>query len=200
MSYLPLFWVVERLVPAIQNSSKEYPMNKRLSIFGFLLMFLSGCVAQSAQAEPSGKDNGSAVQYQIVLGKSFNDRDVVNFFASNNCLAIAQFEICKEAGMSFWMDSNQTVGYVYLYSGNNEEGVQRYRGKLPYGLSFYDPMWLVEEKLKKLDTNRTGLPDEADSPDHIHYRTSYKRMNLDIIYNSPIEDPDAYIYAVLISK
>ena len=179
-------------------------MNKWLSIFGFLLMFLSGCAAQSAQAEPSSKSIGETVQYQIVLGRSFNDRDVVNFFASNNCLAITQFEICKEAGMSFWMDSNQTVGYVYLYSGSNEEGVQRYRGKLPYGLSFYDPMWLVQEKLKKFDTDQTspmaGLPDEADSPDHIHYRTSYKRMNLDIIYDSPIEDPDAYIYAILISK
>jgi hypothetical protein len=177
-------------------------MNKWLCILGFLMvisLFISGCTAQSVQAKPAGTDIAAAVQYQTVLGKSFNDRDVTTFFTNNNCSAVAQFEICKEAGMSFWMDSNQTVGYVYLYSGN-EDGLQRYRGKLPYGLSFYDPMWLVEQKLRKLDPNRTELPDKADSPDYIHYRASYKSMNVDIIYNSPIADPDAYIYAVLISK
>lgn len=174
-------------------------MNRWLSILGFLLMFLSGCAGESVQAEPSNTDIDSKLQYQTVLGKSFNDRDVVNFFASNNCLAFTQFEICKEAGMSFWISADQKIGYVYLYSGN-EDGIQRYRGKLPYGLSFYDPMWLVEQKLRKLDPNRTGLPDEADSPDHIHYSESYKRMGLTVIYNSPIADPDAYIYTVLVSR
>ena len=174
-------------------------MNKWFSILGFLLAFLSGCAGEGVQAEPSSTDINPTIQYQTVLGKSFNDQDVINFFASNNCLAYIQFEICKEKGMSFWIRANQKIGYVYLYSGN-EDAVQRYRGKLPYGLSFYDPMWLVEEKLKKLDTNRTGLPDEADSPDHIHYSASYQRMGLTVIYNSPIEDPDAYIYAVLVSK
>lgn len=174
-------------------------MNKWLSILGFLMVFLSGCAARNVQAESSSTNNAATVQYQIVLGKSFNDPEVTSFFTSNNCSVVAQFEICKEAGMSFWMDSNQTIGYVYLYSGN-EDGVRRYRGKLPYGLSFYDPMWLVEQKLKKLDANRTGLPDEADSPDHIHYRASYKSMNLDIIYDTPIADPDAYIYAISVSQ
>jgi hypothetical protein len=181
-------------------------MNKWLCILGFLMvisLFISGCTAQSVQAKPAGTDIAAAVQYQTVLGKSFNDRDVTTFFTNNNCSAVAQFEICKEAGMSFWMDSNQTVGYVYLYSGN-EDGLQRYRGKLPYGLSFYDPMWLVQEKLKKFDADQTspmaGLPDEAVSPDHIHYRASYKRLNLDVIYDTGSADPDAYIYAVLVSK
>lgn len=177
-------------------------MCKPFNVFNVLAVIslcVSGCVALNAQAKPASTDIAAAVQYQTVLGKSFNDPEVANFFASNNCSAVAQFEICQEAGMSFWMDSDQTVGYVYLYSGN-EDDLQRYRGKLPYGLSFYDPMWLVEQKLKKLNTNRTGLPDEADSPDHIHYSASYKRMGLTVIYNSPIADPDAYIYAVLISK
>ena len=181
-------------------------MNKCLSILGILIvisLFISGCTVQSVQAGPSSTEIDTTIQYQTVLGKSFNDKDVASFFASNNCLAYTQFEICKEAGMSFWISTDQKIRCVYLYSGNTDS-IQRYQGKLPYGLSFYDPMWLVQEKLKKLDVDQTsptaGLPDEASAPDHIHYQASYRRMNLDVIYDMPIADPDAYIYAVLISK
>ena len=45
-----------------------------------------------------------------------------------------------------------------------------------------------------------GLPDEASSPDHIHYWAVYKELGLTVIYNSPGVDEDAYIYAILLSK
>ena len=175
-------------------------MNKCLSILGFLLVFLSGCVAQNVQADPLRTNIETTIQYQTVLGKSFNDRGVVNFFVDNNCSTVAQFEICKEKGMSFWIDSNQKVGYAYLYSGNTD-GFQRYRGKLPYGLSFNEPMWFINAELKKIDTDKlspmAGLPDQADTSDHIHYWAIYKRLGLAVVYDSGIADPDAYIYAVL---
>ena len=45
-----------------------------------------------------------------------------------------------------------------------------------------------------------GVPDEASSPDHIHYWAVYKQLGMTVIYNSPGADEDAYIYAILLSK
>ena len=103
--------------------------------------------------------------------------------------------------MALWADSDQVVRTVYLYAGGTN-GFKRYRGDLPFGLIFYDPMWRVQEKLKNLnadDSFQAGLPDEANSPDHMHYWAVYKRFGMTIIYNSPFADEDAYIYAILIS-
>ncbi len=75
---------------------------------------------------------------------------------------------------------------------------------MPYGLTFYDPMWLVEEKLSALDkdsqSQKIKQPDETSSPDHIHYWATYKQLGLVVVYDTGIADPDAYIYAVLVSK
>jgi hypothetical protein len=64
-------------------------------------------------------------------------------------------------------------------------------------------MWRVEEKLSDPDTDDTleqlGLPDETGSPDHMHYWAMYKRLGMTVIYNSPVPDEDAYIYAILLS-
>ena len=109
--------------------------------------------------------------------------------------------------MAFWIDPNQIVDTVYLYS-RNAEGFRKFKGKLPFGLTFYDPMWQVEQKLSNLNEDDTsqatlwnaGLPDEASSPDHIHYWAVYKQLSMTVIYNSPGADEDAYIYAILLSK
>ncbi len=108
--------------------------------------------------------------------------------------------------MAFWIDPNQIVDTVYLYS-RNAEGFRKYKGKLPFGLTFYDPMWQVEQKLRNLNDDDTsqaawnaGLPDEASSPDHIHYWAFYKELGMTVIYNCPGADEDAYIYAILLSK
>ena len=78
-------------------------------------------------------------------------------------------------------------------------GFLRYRGPLPYGLSFYDPMWRVQEKLMDLDSTnilyQAGLPDETASPNPMHYWAVYKRLDMTVIYNSLGKDEDAYIYA-----
>jgi len=70
----------------------------------------------------------------------------------------------------------------------------------------YDPMWQVQQRLSNLNDEdqatawTTGLPDEASSPDHIHYWAVYKELGMTVIYNSPGADEDAYIYAILLSK
>jgi len=81
------------------------------------------------------------------------------------------------------------------------------KGKLPYGLSFYDPMWWVEEKLRNLSdddelprTRGDGISYEGSSPNHLHYWTVYKRLGMTVIYDEPFPDEDVYIYAILISK
>jgi hypothetical protein len=170
---------------------------KNLSILAAIALFATACGAQTVQDQPEEK--GTA--YQAILGKSLNNEDVVNFITSNNCSPASQFQLCSEAGIALWSDANQIVKMVYLYSGNTE-GFRRYRGELPFGLSFYDPMWRVEEKLSDPDTDDTleqlSLPDETGSPDHMHYWAMYKRLGMTVIYNSPAPDEDAYIYAILL--
>jgi hypothetical protein len=175
---------------------------KNLSILAAIALYATACGTQTVQDQPEEK--GAA--YQAILGKSLNDEDVANFITSNNCSPASQFQLCSEAGIAFWSDANQIVKMVYLYSGNTE-GFRRYRDELPFGLSFYDPMWRVEEKLRDLETDDTspltlkaGLPDEGVTPDHMHYWAMYKRFSMTVIYNSPGDDEDAYIYAIAVNK
>jgi len=187
----------------VTHREKEDLMNKflkNLSILAALITFLnSACGTRTVQPQPEEK----AATYQTILGKSLNDKNVVDFIASNNCSPAAEFRLCKDAGMAFWGDSSQIVKMVYLYSGNTD-GFRRYRGELPYGLTFYDPMWRVQEKLSDPDTGnplqQLGLPDEVGSPDHMHYWALYKRLGMTVIYNSPGKDEDAYIYAIMMSQ
>ena len=170
-----------------------------------LLLLLMGFSPQSVQMERKANGVSEAASYQTVLGKSLDDKEVADFMAANNCSSEAQFQVCKDAGMAFWINSNQIADTVYLYS-RNAEGFQKFRGKLPFGLTFYDPMWQVEHKLSNLNGDdqvtawNTGLPDEASSPDHMHYWAVYKDLGLTVIYNSPGADEDAYIYAILLRK
>jgi hypothetical protein len=176
---------------------------KVLSILVAIPLLISGCAEQPVQEEKAAP---KVAVYQSILGKSLTDEAVADFLASNTCSRINHFELCKDAGMALWADSDQIVKIVYLYSGTLD-GFRRYRGELPFGLSFYDPMWKVEEKLRELNaddilqpTSLAGLPDEGSSPDHIHYGAVYKRLNMTIVYNSPFADEDAYIYAILVTK
>jgi hypothetical protein len=41
--------------------------------------------------------------------------------------------------------------------------------------------------------HQASLPDEAGSPDHMHYWAMYKRLGMMVMYNSPGADEDAYI-------
>ena len=178
---------------------------KALSILAVIAL-ATACGAQAVRAEPVRTDNVAKASYQVVLGKSISGKDVTDFIAIHNCSSADQFQLCQDAGMAFWIDPNQIVDTVYLYS-RNAEGFRKYKGKLPFGLTFYDPMWQVEQKLRDLNEDDTsqvswnaGLPDEASSPDHIHYWAVYKELGLTVIYNSPGADEDAYIYAILLSK
>ena len=174
-------------------------------VLAVLSLLLMGCSPQVAQLEPKANSAPEVASYQTVLGKSLNDKDVADFMVANNCSSEAQFQVCREAGMAFWIDPNQIVDTVYLYS-RNAEGFRKFKGKLPFGLTFYDPMWQVQQRLSNLNDEdqatawTTGLPDEASSPDHIHYWAVYKELGMTVIYNSPGADEDAYIYAILLSK
>lgn len=176
---------------------------KNLSSLVAMAIFITACGAQGVQAQPEERAAPKPLTYEAALGKSLNDKNVADFIARNNCSPADQFQLCKDAGMAFWADSNQIVRTVYLYAGN-ADGLRRYRGELPFGLSFYDPMWRVEDKLRDVDSDdalqQAGLPDEGSSPDHFHYWAVYQRLGMTVIYNSPGADEDAYIYAVLVSK
>lgn len=170
-----------------------------------IMLFTTACSMHAVQAQQENQITSKTPIYEVVLGKSLTDKVVADFIASNNCSSADQFWLCQDIGMALWTASDQTVKTVYMYAGNGD-GFKQYRGKLPFGLSFYDPMWKVEDKLKdpSLDeklhpTWKAGLPDEGDSPDHTHYWAVYKRLGLTVIYNSSSADKDAYIYAVLVS-
>lgn len=178
-------------------------LNKIFVIFAAIPLLIGACGGQSVHAERNEASPSAATSYQVVLGKSLNNEDVVNFIVSNKCSPAAEFQLCQEAGLALWIDANETVKTVYLYAGD-ADGFRRYRGPLPYGLSFYDPMWRVEEKLTDLDStnilDQAGLPDETALPDHMHYWAVYRRLGMTVIYNSPGKDEDAYIYAILMSQ
>jgi hypothetical protein len=175
---------------------------KSFCILAAMTLFITACSIQTVQAQPEEQNTSKAVTYKAVLGESLTDKNVLNFIVNNNCSSANQFQLCQDVGMALWADSDQIVKMVYLYSGNTD-GFKRYRGELPFGLTFYDPMWRVEEKLRNQNADdsleQTGLPDEASSPDHMHYWTVYKRLGMTVIYNSSAADEDAYIYAILIS-
>lgn len=181
-------------------------MNKliqALGLFVVLPLLVVSCNLQAIQAHPEEQDTPKIVPYEALLGKSLNDKEVADFMISNNCSSADWIQICKDIGMALWTDSDQIVKTIYLYSGN-ADGFKRYRGELPFGLTFYDPMWRVEEKLMDRDTDdplqQLGLPEEGRSPDHMHYWAIYKRFGMTVVYNSPVADEDAYIYAVLVSN
>ena len=179
---------------------------KAFSILTMTMLLLTACRAWTAQLQQTEQTAPKPVTYQTVLGKSVSDAVVADFMSSNHCSSTGQFQVCKDVGMALWIDATQIVETVWLYSGS-EEGFGHYRGELPFGLNFYDPMWRVEEKLEELagDDNlqparNAGLPDEGSSPDHMHYWAIYKRLDMIVIYNSPFPDEDAYIYAILVSS
>ena len=124
-------------------------------VLAVLSLLLMGCSPQVAQMETKANSVPEAVSYQAVLGKSLNDKDVADFMAIHNCSSAAQFQVCADAGMAFWIDSDQIVDTVYLYS-RNAEGFRKYKGKLPFGLTFYDPMWQVEQKLSNINEDDTS--------------------------------------------
>jgi hypothetical protein len=178
---------------------------KSLRNLTVIMLFLTACGTWVVQAQPEAQATPKVVLYQTLLGKSVRDKEVVNFMVGNNCSSTGQFQVCKEVGMVLWTDTSQVVKTVYLYSGY-ADGFRRYRGELPFGLTFYDPMWRVEETLSVREadevlktTGQAGLPDEGSSPDHMHYWAVYKRFDLVVIYDSPVADEDAYIYAVLVN-
>ena len=176
---------------------------KSIRILALLVFSLTACAPQP-QAD---QKVSSPVDYRVFLGKSLTDKDVAEFIVGNNCSSAGQYQLCKDRGLAFWTSTDQILNRVYLYSGNSD-GFRRYTGKLPYGLSFYDPMWRVEEKIKKMEaddilqhtTSRDdGSPDTGSTPDHLHYWAVYERFNMVVIYDSPFADEDAYIYAVLVN-
>ena len=177
-----------------------------LCIFLVNFIFVTGCGALTFQLETDEKNIFAKREYQILLDKFLSDGEVVNFISTNNCVSAEGFYLCREAGIAFWVDSMQVVKMVWLYSWS-ADGFSQYHGELPYGISFYDPMWLVIQKMKVFDdestsmeTSMNGLPDVGSSPDHMYYWAEYRRFNIIIIYDCPSADEDAYIYAIVVKS
>jgi len=175
---------------------------QELRLFFALLLFIAACGPQILPTQTEKHPGEKSASYEVVLGKPMTDNAVMDFIAHNNCYSADHFQLCKEVGMALWIDAGQIVKTIYLYAGN-ADGFRRYQGELPFGLSFYDPMWRVQEKLKNVNTEdilqHAGLPDEVSSADRIHYWAVYQRLEMTIIYNSPFADEDAYIYAIWVS-
>ena len=172
-------------------------------ILGFIMCLTSACTAQVESK--SGGSNREGASYAALLGKSVADPVVADFISRNNCSSLDRNILCGMAGMMLWLNPDQKVNSIFLYAAG-VDGFNKYRGQLPLGLTFYDPMWKVEEKLGHLNADEIsqsglmgGLPDEGSSPDHFHYWAVYKRFGMTVIYNSPFADEDAYIYAILVN-
>lgn len=164
-----------------------------------LNLFITACGPWAVNAVAEEQPPRRMPVYEVLLGKSLNDKDVADFISNHNCFRSNQFQQCKDVGIALWMDSSQVVRTIYLYL-NNADGFAPYKGELPFGLKFYDTMGSVEYKLKRQEVGNDGRPDSGATPDHMHFRAVYKQAGMTIIYNFPSADEDATIYAFLISK
>jgi hypothetical protein len=178
---------------------------KTLSLLAAIAFFATACipsVVDIAQAAPA-----EVISYQAVLGKPLGDQEVADFIVRNNCSSAAQFQLCRSAGMTLWIDSNQKVESVFLYS-DDSDGFTAYQGQLPFGLTFTDAMEMVEQKLGypvEIHAPQAGwvprLPDQGVTPDHFRYVATYEQFGLTVIYNTPsANDKNATIYAILVNK
>jgi hypothetical protein len=185
-------------------------MNKRfqiLSILAVIVLFATAYGALIVQAQSAQRAVPEAVAYAVVLGKSLNDQDVVDFITSNRCSSTGQFHMCNAAGMALVTGQGQKVETVYLYP-NKIDDFEAYQGELPLGLSANDTLASVEDKFGQPKVQQvpqagreSGLPDESGTPDHTHYWAMYKRFGVTIVYNSPsATDKGATIRAILVSK
>jgi len=172
---------------------------KTFSVPALMTLFITACLAQSVQAESPKADRMATARYQAGLGKSLNDKEVADFIANNRCVSATQFQLCTEAGIALWLDTDQSVKTVYLYL-NSADGFAAYKGELPFGLKFYDNLGAVEYKLKKRGVGNAGLPDATATPDRLHYWATYKQVGVTIIYNAPSPDEDATIHSILVGK
>lgn len=184
--------------------NKSFPV---LSIVVAIALFATAFGALVVQAQPAERVVAKPAAYEVVLGKSLNDRDVADFIASNNCSSAGSFQLCKQVGMSLWLDTDQKVKSVYLYL-SSADGFSAYKGALPFGLAARDTRAAIEQKFgqpKVVHASQAGwvpgLPDQGGSPDYVHFWAIYKRFGVTIIYNSPSAyDQSAGVYAILINK
>ncbi len=160
---------------------------------------LSACNGQVIQAQ---KPEPNTIHYIDLLGKSLHDESVMKFLANHHCTDATQVQLCKENGVALWLNPDQVVKEIYLYL-NNDQGFASYQGELPLGLRFYDTLGAVEYKLRRLEAKNSSIGGnnqikyEGRSPDHLHYWVTYQPYRFTIIYNAPILDEDATIYAIL---
>ncbi len=179
---------------------------KTLSILAAIAFLSTACGARAVRAQTENKAALKEASYAPMLGKPLASQEVADFLAANNCAPAASFQLCKSVGMAFWMDNQQVIKTAYLYL-NPTGGFKPYQGSLPYGLTRFDTMVSVQQKFgQPVEVHapqagwEPGLPDEAGSPDHLHYWAIYRRFGVTIVYDSPGADEDALLYAILVSK
>ena len=168
-------------------------------ILATIALSLSACKGQAIQVQ---KPEPNVIPYTDLLGKSLHDETVMELLSIHHCTDATQVQLCKEDGVALWLDPDQVVKEVYLYL-NNDQGFASYQGELPLGLRFYDTLGAVEYKLRRLEAKNNSIGGnhpikyEGRSPDHLHYWVTYQPYHFTIIYNAPILDEDATIYAIL---
>lgn len=168
-------------------------------VLAAISLSLSACDGQAIEAQMA---EPNTIHYKDLLGKSLRDESVMKLLAIHHCTDATQVRLCKENGVALWLDPDQVVKEVYLYLNHDQEFAS-YQGELPLGLRFYDTLGAVEYKLRRLETKNSStggnnpIKYEGRSPDHLHYWVTYQPYRFTIIYNAPILDEDATIYAIL---
>ena len=108
------------------------PYTKLMCLIVLPVLLVSACNLQSVQVQAEEGAVPNAPGYQTVLGKSLSSNEVSDFISTNACSFVGAFQLCREVGMALWMDAEQRVNMVYLYSSKTED-FNRYRGDLPFG-------------------------------------------------------------------
>ena len=172
---------------------------KTFSVLAAIALVSIGCSVQAVHGHPGDQAPSKPAPYEMWLGKSLANQDVIEFIITNQCSSVEHLRLCKEIGLVLGVNADQVVETVFVYL-ENTDAFTAYQGELPFGLKSNDTREAVEAKLKEQRVG-TGVANEEGLFDHTHCWATYYAAGLTIIYNSPsADDKNAVIHAIIVEN
>jgi hypothetical protein len=110
-----------------------------------------------------------------LLGLTLSDQAVVDFILGNNCVLVGMHYMCRSVGVELSLTTSQKVVTVFLFA-EGAEGYKKFKGKLPFGLSWAHTRAQIEANL--------GAPTASGGGGSMNYWVSYQPRKLGITYKT----------------
>lgn len=108
-------------------------------------------------ATTTTRATSTAVSYDAILGRDFDDPAVLDYVGRYGCEADGLHYLCRQAGTQLNFNSGRRLVSMLLYAPG-VEGVYGYVGPMPGGLSWNDDQPTVEEKIGPAQSSYPGYP------------------------------------------